>query len=649
MSAQGEAMICRRSAAAVGAALLIAGLCLTARSPAAAATGLTATYTKTSDWGTGFEANYKIANAGPGTVSSWTLEFDLPTSEQISSLWEGVYTRSGTHVTVRNASWNGTIAPGGSVTVGFDVTYTGGYAAPSGCLINGGACDGSGGGGGGDTTPPSVPTGLRVTGSTSSSISLSWAASTDNVGVTGYDVYRGATKVATATGTSYTDGGLAASTTYSYQVAARDAAGNVSAKSTSISGTTQSGGGGGGSFRKVGYFAQWSIYGRNFLPKNVETTGEAGRLTTINYAFENIGSDGKCFERTQSGAGDAYADYQKSYDAATSVDGVADVWNQPLKGNFNQLKKLKARHPGLTVLLSIGGWTYSTLFSDVALTDASRQAFVASCIDLFIKGNLPQGLDGDPAGGPGSAAGVFDGIDIDWEWPGSAGNAGNHVRPEDRHDLTLLLAEFRRQLDAYGSQTGRHYLLSAFLPADPAKISAGIETSAVFGTLDWATVQGYDFHGAWEPTTNHQAQLYAPAADPSPQKFSGDLAIRTYQGQGAPAAKMLLGIPYYGRGWTGVPNTNNGLYQSGTAAPGTFEAGIEDYKKLKALAGSRFLDSSSAAMWFYDGSTFWSYDDERVIALKTGYVRSKGLGGAMVWELDGDDGTLTAALASGLP
>jgi chitinase len=642
-------MSCRRArlAAVASAVFLTAGLTLATGSPAAAATGLTATYTKASDWGTGFEAYYKIANAGPGTVTSWTLEFDLPTTEQITSLWEGVYTRSGTHVTVRNASWNGTIAPGGSVTVGFDVSYTGSYVAPSGCLINGGACDGSGGGGP-DTQPPSVPTGLQVTGTTSSTVGLSWAASTDNVGVTGYDVFRGSTRVATATGTSYTDGGLAASTTYSYQVAARDAAGNVSAKSSPVSGTTQSGGGGGGPFRKVGYFAQWSIYGRAFYPKSVETTGEAARLTSINYAFENIGTDGKCFERSAAGVGDAYADYQKSFDSSISVDGVGDVFNQPLKGNFNQLKKLKARHSNLTVLLSIGGWTYSRLFSDVAFTSASRQAFVASCIDLFVKGNLPQGLDGDPAGGPGSAAGVFDGIDIDWEWPASEGNAGNVVRPEDKHNFTLLLQEFRRQLDAYGTQTGRHYLLSAFLPADPAKISAGIETSAVFGALDWATVQGYDFHGAWEPTTNHQAQLFAPPADPSPQKFSGDLAIRTYQGQGAPAAKMLLGIPYYGRGWTNVPNTNNGLYQSGTAAPGTWEQGIEDYKKLKALAGSRFLDSSAGAMWFFDGRTFWSYDDERVIAQKTDYVKSKGLGGTMVWELDGDDGTLTAAIDSGL-
>ncbi len=93
---------------------------------------------------------------------------------------------------------------------------------------------------------------------------------------------------------------------------------------------------------------------------------------------------------------------------------------------------------------------------------------------------------------------MFDGIDIDWEWPGSDGNTGNVIRPQDKQNFTLLMAEFRRQLDAYGASVGRHYSLSAFLPADPAKIAAGFEVPQVFSSLDWATVQGYDFHGAWE-------------------------------------------------------------------------------------------------------------------------------------------------------
>ncbi|AUG81853.1 glycoside hydrolase [Kitasatospora sp. MMS16-BH015] len=101
--------------------------------------------------------------------------------------------------------------------------------------------------GGGDTTAPSVPTGLAVTGTTTSSVSLSWTASTDNVGVTGYTVYRGGAKVATVTGTSYTDTGLTAATAYQYTVTAQDAAGNVSAASAAVTATTASSGGGGSS------------------------------------------------------------------------------------------------------------------------------------------------------------------------------------------------------------------------------------------------------------------------------------------------------------------------------------------------------------------------------------------------------------------
>jgi chitinase len=639
-----------RLTAGIASALVIAGLGL-APGSASAAGGITATFTKTSDWGTGYEANYRIANTGTTATTSWTLEFDLPSTARVTSLWEGTFTQSGTHVTVRNAGWNGAIAPGAAVSPGFDVAYSGAFTAPANCLINGGSCAG------GttpppptDTTAPSVPGGLRSTGTTSASVSLAWTASTDNVGVTGYDVYRNGTLAASVTGPAATVSGLAAATAYSFTVAAKDAAGNVSARSAALSVTTSTGTTPPpptGAKKKVGFFAQWGIYGRAFTVRSLDQLGMAGKLTHLNYAFGNIGADGRCFQANALGSGDAFADYQKSFDAASSVDGVADTWDQPLKGNFNQLKELKRKYPNLRVLISLGGWTYSKNFSDAALTAASRQALVSSCLDLYIKGNLPQ-IGGDPAGGAGSAAGVFDGIDIDWEWPGSEGNTGNVIRPQDKQNFTLMAQEFRRQLDAYGATTGKRYDLSAFLPADPAKITAGFEVPQIFNYLDWGTVQGYDFHGAWEPTTNHQGNLYAAAGDPSPVKFSGDLAIGTYTSRGAPAAKLLLGVPFYGRGWTGVRNTNNGLFQPGTAATGTYEAGIEDYKVLKNRPGTRYRDTAAGALWLYDGTSWWSYDDPTVIAQKTAYVKTKGLGGVMVWELDGDDGTLMTAVDAGL-
>jgi chitinase len=373
----------------------------------------------------------------------------------------------------------------------------------------------------------------------------------------------------------------------------------------------------------------------------------ASKLTHIHYAFGNVNEQGRCFEANQLGQGDSWADYQRRFNADESVDGVGDVFDQKLAGSFNQIKKLKQKYPHLKVIFSLGGWTWSKFFSNAALPN-NRQAFVASCLDLFIKGNLPV-FGGEPQGGPGSAFGVFDGIDIDWEWPGSEGNVGNTIRPEDKVNFTAMLAEFRAQLDAYGAQVGRSYTLSAFLPADPSKIDAGFEVNKIFNSLDYASLQGYDFHGAWESQTNHQSQLFSPPDDPHPSRFSIHNAATAWISRGAPAAELIVGVPAYGRGWSGVPSDRNGLYQLSTGpAPGTFEAGIEDYKLLKNRPGPRFRDSTNGAYWLYDGAMFWSYDDPILIEFKGAYVKAHGLGGLMMWSADGDDGSLVNAMFNSL-
>jgi chitinase len=404
--------------------------------------------------------------------------------------------------------------------------------------------------------------------------------------------------------------------------------------------------------RQVGYFTQWGIYGRQFFVKDLDTSGAAARLTHINYAFANVSEDGLCFEANTPGESDPWADYQWPVPAELSVDGVGDAWGEPLNGNFGQLLKLKQRHPHLRVNLSIGGWAWSTFFSNAALTPASRQAFVASCIDLFIKGNLPI-LDGG-SGGPGSAAGVFDGIDLDWEWPNWPGEPGNVIRPADRQNFTALLAEFRRQLDAYGRETGERYELTAFLPADPATMDAGFEGNRIFRYLDFATVQGYDFHGTWESTTNHQSAVREPRGAPVTPDFTGQRTVESWLARGAPRHKLVLGIPYFGRGWTGVTGGGDGLFQPATgAAPATFEPGFEDYKALKTLPAQGFTvhrDRRAGHAWLFDGTTFWTFDDPRVVFQKARYVVRERLGGTMVWSLDGDDAnaTLTRQIFAGL-
>jgi len=388
----------------------------------------------------------------------------------------------------------------------------------------------------------------------------------------------------------------------------------------------------GGRLQRVAYYAQWKVYSGFFI-KNIASSGAAQRLTTINYAFGNVDASGQCASI------DPWADYQRPSQPAESVDGNLDPG-----GNFSQLRLLKQRYPKLRILISLGGFSLSNHFSQAASGAASRKALVASCIDLFIKGNLP--------GSPGALAGTFDGFDLDWEWPTLQpfnGDASS-FSPTDRHNFTLLLAEFRSQLNQLGEVRDKHYGLTAFLPADPVKINQGFEVPEIFHYLDWGTVQGYDLHGAWESTTNHQSALFSPAGDPSAEKFSDDLAIRTYLAEKAPAHKLVLGVPFYSHAWTNVTGGTDGLFGTGVQS-GAYDQ--QGYNVVKDLLGAGFglhRDSRIGAAWLWDGSTFVTFDDKVAIAQKMDYVLRRELGGAMAWELSGDDaaGTLVKAMATGL-
>ncbi|MEU6752704.1 glycosyl hydrolase family 18 protein [Spirillospora sp. NPDC046719] len=523
---------------------------------------------------------------------------------------------------------------------------------------------------GDDTQAPSVPSGLNSTGKDSASVQLAWSASSDNTGIANYDVLVDGKVATTVTGTSATVAGLSPSTAYSFTVRARDLYDNVSAESAAVKVTTDDVVSG---YAKVGYFVQWGIYGRQYFVKNLDTTGNAARLTHLNYAFANIDPKNlTCLQGVTKGttsdpedpnqgdgAGDAEADYGRPFSAAQSVDGVADTGWEKLRGNFNQLKKLKAKYPKLKILISIGGWTYSKYFSDVAATDASRKKFVGSCIDTYIKGDLPEY---ESAGGPGAAAGIFDGIDLDWEWPGSDGHPGNHVGAADKQNNALLIAEFRRQLDALTAQTGKRYELTAFTPADPAKIAAGWDLPQVAKSLDIFNVQGYDFHGSgsdnsWEPNrTGHQANLYTDTDDPYPFHFSVENAVNAYLGAGVNPRKLTIGLAYYGRGWQGVTDGGKGgQWQAAKgAAPGQFqeEAGTRGYANLVSSLPTCTVahDEQAVATSCFtgDGGQWWSFDDAWSIGKKAAWLKSRHLLGAMIWEMSGDPGVLTKALDDGL-
>ncbi|MFJ5531205.1 glycosyl hydrolase family 18 protein [Streptomyces sp. NPDC093261] len=605
-----------RAAAGLATLLLpLAGLVgLASPAPAAAdAASATATYAKTQDWGTGFEGKWTVKNTGTTTISAWTIEWDFPSGTSVTSAWDADVTSSGTHWTAKNKSYNGTLAPGASVSFGFNGAGSG---APANCKLNGGGCDG--GTLPGDN-PPSAPGTPTASGITDTSVKLSWAAATDDKGVKNYDVLRDGAKVATVTSTSYTDTGLTAGTDYAYTVQARDTADQTGPVSGAVSVHTTGGGSNppptNGSTVKLGYFTEWGIYGRNYNVKNLVTSGSAAKITHINYAFGNV-TGGKC------AIGDSYADYDKAFTADQSVSGVADTWDQPLRGNFNQLRELKAKYPNLKVLWSFGGWTWSGGFADAAKDPAG---FAQSCYDLV---HDPRWAD------------VFDGIDIDWEYPNACGLSCD----------TSGAAAFKNVMAALRAKFGSSALVTAAVTADGStggKIEAADYAGAA-SYVNWYNVMTYDFFGAWDaqgPTAPH-SPLTSYNGIPKAGFTTAD-AIAKYKAIGVPASKLLVGIGFYGRGWTGVTQDAPGGTATGPAA-GTYEQGIEDYKVLKTSCPATGTVAGTA--YAHCGSNWWSYDTPATIGTKMAWAKSQGLGGAFFWEFSGDtgNGELVSALSNGL-
>jgi len=351
----------------------------------------------------------------------------------------------------------------------------------------------------------------------------------------------------------------------------------------------------------VGYFTEWGVYGRNYHVKNVETSGSAAKLTHINYAFGNV-TGGKC------AMGDSYAATDKAYTADQSVDGVADTWDQPLRGNFNQLRKLKKKHPNLKVLWSFGGWTWSSGFGEAAKNPA---AFAQSCYDLVENSKW---------------ADVFDGIDIDWEYPNACGNTCD----------TSGKAAFKNLMSALRSKFGSSNLVTAAITAD-ATAGGKIDAADYAGAaqyVDWYNPMTYDFFGAWDatgPTAPH-SPLNSYTGIPKAGYYTS-ATIAKLKGLGIPASKLLLGIGFYGRGWTGVTQAAPGGTATGPAT-GTYEQGIDDYKVLKTKCPATGTVGGTA--YAKCGTNWWSYDTPSTIAGKMSYKNAQGLGGTFFWELSGD-------------
>ncbi len=544
-----------RRASIAGAAAVLA-IALVPAVNAFAAGSVTATFTATSDWGTGHEVRVTVTNGSDATVNTWQIAFDLPAGTTISSFWDADVTSSGTRYTATKKSWAGPLAPGASFNWGY--IATGAAKAPQNCTINGGAC------GGGTTPTTAAPTTTRV-----------------------------------ATSAPPT----------SRPPTSRPPTSTVPTSSVPTTSTP-------GGKKLLGYFVEWGVYQRNYHVKNIVTSGSAAKLTHINYAFGNV-TNGGC------AIGDSNADYDKAYSAAESVDGVADTWDPgALRGNFGQLRRLKKMYPNIKVLWSFGGWTWSGGFAQAA---ANPTAFANSCYNLV---EDPRWAD------------VFDGIDIDWEYPNACGLSCD----------SSGFASFKTLMSALRTRFGANNLVTAAITADGTsggKIDAADYAGAA-QYVDWYNVMTYDFFGPWAaqgPTAVHSALTSYPGIPTA--GFYADNAIQKLKSKGIPASKLLLGIGFYGKGWTGVTQAAPGGSATGPA-PGTYEAGTEDYKVLKARCPATGTVGGTA--YAFCGGQWWSYDTPATIGGKMTYSNNQGLGGSFFWELSGDttNGELIAAMRTGL-
>jgi chitinase len=413
--------------------------------------------------------------------------------------------------------------------------------------------------------------------------------------------------------------------------------------------------------RKIlgGWFEEWSIYYAGYNIANLQQNHVADDLTDLFYAFANVTASSTDPSSDTCAYADTWADYSTPY--LPSVSGAP--YTGPLYGNFAAIQQLKQLHPKLKVLMAIGGASAANTaaFSLAASTAAGRKALASSCIKMFIQGNIATGI---------SAPGLFDGFNIDWEFPTAA----------DKTNFTALLAEFRSQLNALSRTTHKKYIMSFEGPAGSQNY-VNINLRAAAQQVDFITVDGYDYAGSWDTQTNHASPLFDDHQDPDyGQGLDINDTVTAYLKAGVPPSKYTMGVPLYGAGWGGVPNVNHGLYQESTSpsavllsngsgpcpdlsgsTPGCdtlLTPGLATYTTLSNLTSNGYsshFDAQRVAVSLYNPTTqtFYTYDNPTTAFLKMVYINHRvpgGLGGAYVWALKDDDanGTMVKTMAKGL-
>lgn len=350
----------------------------------------------------------------------------------------------------------------------------------------------------------------------------------------------------------------------------------------------------------VGYFPQWQLYSDTpYSVKALDTSGGAALLDQINYA-QGFVKDGHC------SVADPNADLNTTYTAEHSVSGIADDPSSRFHGYFHQIQELKQKHPRLKVLISLEGRA-PDFAADAQ--PAQRKAFVRSCIDTFIRGRFADGV---------VIPGLFDGFDIDWESP----------HKEDVENFRELLREFRQQMNAV-----RPGLRLSIAVGPSPRMLGGTNLKDIVPYIDQVGVMNYDYVGPWMQRSGFIAPLFHNPVHPGGNSI--DRGMNDYIAAGVPAHMLLMGMPFYGYGWTVPEGDNHGLFQPGKGIRGDYP-----YNRLASMQGDYVLyrDEVSRAPWIYDGKTFFTFEDKASLSYKSAYAARRGLGGVMIWELSGDTG-----------